>query len=278
MVAEEESRAREELSRKATTNTRVSVDAFYSAVAKTLSEAEEELHLLDANADDIIIELGQLLNDGFYIQESVKDIQFIDPDIGFRGGTLGADWQIALSNLFQMYETGGLSVDNYEWMKFAILNCSSASLGENLKNPVEKYLSFAAAMMMFNYGEAELQRVAEELRDDFTHAYSPEFINLYVLNGIYFPSSYVLTLVREGLYECQEELKRKSIKKRYSSSGVKIINKATPSWIDPEADPYDAEWFKIGVQANSQIQIIFTFLAGFLDILDDLERKMNNLL
>lgn len=278
MVAEEESLARKELSRKATTNTRVSADAFFSAVAKTLTEAEEELSLLDANADDIVIELGQLLNNGFYIQESVKDIQFIDPDIGFRGGTLGADWQIALSNLFQMYETGGLSVDNYEWMKFAILNCSSASLGKDLRNPVEKYLSFAAAMMMFNYGEAELQRVAEELRDDFTHAYSPEFINLYVLNGIYFPSSYILTLVREGLYECQEELKRKSIKKRYSSSGVKIINKATPSWIDPEADPYDAEWFKIGVQANGQIQIIFTFLAGFLDILDDLERKMNNLL
>lgn len=278
LVAEEESLARKELSRKATTNTRVSADAFFSAVAKTLSEAEEELYLLEADADDIVIELGQLLNNGFYIQESVKDIQFIDPDIGFRGGTLGADWQIALSNLFQMYETGGLSVDNYEWMKFAILNCSSASLGKDLRNPVEKYLSFAAAMMMFNYGEAELQRVAEELRDDFTHAYSPEFINLYVLNGIYFPSSYILTLVREGLYECQEELKRKSIKKRYSSSGVKIINKATPSWIDPEADPYDAEWFKIGAQANDQIQIIFTFLAGFLDILDDLERKMNNLL
>lgn len=278
MVAEEESLARKELSRKATTNTRVSADAFYAAVAKTLSEAEEELYLLEADADDIVIELGQLLNDGFYIQESVKDIQFIDPDIGFRGGTLGADWQTALSNLFQMYETGGLSVANYEWMKFAILNCSSASLGKNLRNPIQKYLSFAAAMMMFNYGEAEIQRVAEELRGDFSHSYSPEFINLYVLNGMYFPSSYILTLVREGLYECQEELKLKTIKQRYSSTGVKIINKATPAWIDPHADPYDAEWFKIGAQANSQIQIIFTFLAGFLDILDDLERKMNNLL
>lgn len=222
----------------------------------------------------MISEEFKFLFNGFYVQESVKDIQFLNPEVGFKGGTLGGDWETALQNLLKMYKLGGLSTINYKWLHFAIINSSSASLGGFLKNPIQKYLSFAAAMMMFNYGGAELIRVANELKNDFSTSKGPEFLNLYVLDGIYVPSSYILTLIRNGLSECETYLMTEVKPTNLSETGVKIINKSSPSWINPKADPYSKEWERIGEKTSGQIEIIFTFLGGFLDIIDELNRRM----
>ena len=259
----------------ATTDPVLSAKAFYKAVNEALRESHTYLKNLGYHRDMISEEFKFLFN-GFYVQESVKDIQFLNPEIGFKGGTLGGDWETALQNLLKMYKLGGLSTINYKWLHFAILNSSSASLGGFLKNPIQKYLSFAAAMMMFNYGGAELVRVANEFKNDFSTSKGPEFLNLYVLDGIYVPSSYVLTLIRNGLSECEAYLMAevKPSPTNLSETGVKIINKSSPSWIDPKANPYSKEWERIGEKTSGQIEIIFTFLGGFLDIIDELNSRM----
>lgn len=277
IVAEEEQKAREQKygsKTSATTDPKLSAKAFFNAVRNVCIKSSEYLNILGYETNEIKEELKYLLN-GLYVQESVKDVQFLNPEVGFKGGTLGGDWETALKNLLEMYKMGGLSPIDYTWLHFAIMNSSGASLGGYLKNPIQKYLSFAAAMMMFNYGGAELVRVSKELQKDFSYSKGPEFLNLYVLDGIYFPSSYILTLIRNGLTECQTILETEVKKTNLSETGVKIINKSTPAWIDPNADPYDAEWFKIRTQTSSQIDIIFTFLGGFLDIINELNERMS---
>ena len=280
IVAEQQKKLRDEKQKTkgdafATTDPVLSTKAFYKAISEALKEAHTYLKDLNYN-NDMIREEFKFLFNGFYVQESVKDIQFLNPEVGFKGGTLGGDWETALQNLLKMYRLGGLSTINYKWLHFAIMNSSSASLGGFLKNPIQKYLSFAAAMMMFNYGGAELVRVANELKNDFSTSSGPEFLNLYVLDGIYVPSSYILTLIRNGLSECEAYLMTevKPSSTNLSETGVKIINKSSPAWIDPNADPYDAEWGNIGAQTRGQIEIIFTFLGGFLDIIDELNSRM----
>ena len=108
-----------------TTDNTLSAKAFFNAIDRALVEAQEHLLQLSNAQDEIDFELKSLLT-GFYVQESVKDIQFINPEVGFKGGTLGGDWESALNNLLKMYETGGLNPIDYQWLRFAILNSSSA--------------------------------------------------------------------------------------------------------------------------------------------------------
>ena len=261
--------------RTATTDQSLSADAFLTTIQTYITNYSNQLKQQNLEAHEIEEELKKLFNNSFYVQTSVKNIEAFDDDLGFIGGTLGSNWEIALSNLLNMYIQGGIDPINLEWLKFAIMNCSSASLGGYLKNPIQKYLSFAAAMMMFTYGEAELRKVTENLKESFPQN-GPDFVNFYVLNGLYFPSSYILTLILENVTQCFNILNKETAPNK-NKTGVKIINKSSPSWIDSEADPFDAEWMNIRNRTNHQIQIIFTFLAGFLDILDALEEQMNKL-
>lgn len=224
-------------------------------------------------ADEVAKEILNIKNN-LIVQGSVKDLYTYDNEIGFIGGTLGSDWQTALENLYQMYEKGGISPADLEWLKFAIINCSPESLGSHLKNPIEKYLSFAGAMMMFNYGASQIAYAGEILKGKSVT--SPKVFNLYYLNSFYFPGSLVLQIILNRLKECSQELT--GIKDQYASgTGVQIINNSHYGIgeTNMNANP-EARWVSHGEKTISQIEIHFTFLAGMLDILNSLQQKLSN--
>lgn len=251
------------------TDLTLSDQAFQQTIYSHIEKIEKELQQANLSSLEIEKEIKALLNNCFIIQGSVKDYENYNNEIGFIGGSLGSGGHIeALEKIYQMYEMGGITPIDKDWMYFAIVNSSSTSLGSHLKNPIQKYLSTAAALMMFSYGSSEMKQILEFYQKQFSKSSSIHFLNLYYVNGFYFPSSFILTLVLENITDCFTIIKDQADKKR---TGVRIFNKSNPSWIDKDADPFDAEWSIIAKKTWSNIQIQFTFLAGLLDIVNELK-------
>lgn len=232
-------------------------------------EQEYKTFLEQQNLKNEVVEeeLENLFKNSFYVQKSVKDFKVFDNDIGFVGGSLGSNWMTALDNLYNMYAEGGISVIDKEYLENSIINCSSASIGSFLKNPIQTYLSFAAAMMMFNYGAVELAQATDKLTTEIKSI--PNFINIYVLNGIYVPSSFVLTQILNGLEESLNLIEKQTSYK----TGIRITNKTSPSWIKEFSNlSISGRWDKIRSKTQKEIKMDFTFLAGFLDIIESLEQ------
>lgn len=223
----------------------------------------------------------QNIKNSLIVQGSVKDFYTFDNEFGFVGGTLGSDWHTALENLYKMYEQGGIDVADFKWLEFAILNCSPESLGAHLKNPIEKYLSFAAAMMMFNYGASQIAYAGEILKNK-TESDSMKVFNLYYLNSIYYPGSLILQIILNRLKDCAQDLT--GIKDKYSSgTGVQILNNShydidtTRGKTKASANSTPEERWNIQAKNTDElISINFTFLAGLLDILDSLQEKLSS--
>lgn len=223
----------------------------------------------------------QNIKNSLIVQGSVKDFYTFDNEFGFVGGTLGSDWHAALDNLCKMYEQGGIDVADFKWLEFAILNCSPESLGSHLKNPIEKYLSFAAAMMMFNYGASQIAYAGEILKNK-TKSDSMKVFNLYYLNSIYYPGSLILQIILNRLKDCAQDLT--GIKNKYSSgTGVQILNNShydvgtTRGKIRASNNSTPEERWNIQAKNTDElISINFTFLAGLLDILDSLQERLSS--
>ena len=49
-----------------------------------------------------------------------------------------------------MYQYGGVTIPDLNWLIFAVYNCGSDMLGAHLKDPLENALSSVAGMLLFD--------------------------------------------------------------------------------------------------------------------------------
>jgi hypothetical protein len=49
-----------------------------------------------------------------------------------------------------MYEYGGVSIPDLDWLIFAVYNSGNDMVGSHLKNPLENALSSVAGMLLFD--------------------------------------------------------------------------------------------------------------------------------
>ena len=101
-------------------------------------------------------------------------------------------------------------------------------------------------------------------------------MNLYFVNGFYFPSSFVLNLIYEGLMKTYGLIEQTAFK----SNGGKIIIKNTLTYhhvLGERPTTSAADWHAVSAAAQSETQIRFTFLAGLLDIMEQLDNNLTNL-
>lgn len=219
-----------------------------------------------------------LLKESFYIQGSAKDLMTYDNDIGFVGGTLGSSWDVAVNNLLQMYEKGGISTIDKDWLLTAILNTSSSSLGHHLKAPIEKYLSFAAAMMMFGQGGSQMILAGQQLNNNISIINKPNIMNLYYLNSNYYPASLVLQIILNNLTQVYTSLISFMNKETQNKTGVKIINNSYYGMEPIEGKDKITRWTEHAATTQKNLRIEFTFLAGILDILRNLQSQMSKVI
>ncbi len=226
------------------------------------------------------------LKNTLYISSTMKTYNEYQNDIGFIGGSLGGNVITQLAHLGVLFRNAGMELtkDEFEWLLFAIINCSSVSVvGEKNKNIIENYLGAIAAFALFDEAGAELFMLKQQLTDRKNAQSSSNILHLYGLNGIYYPGSFILTQVLESVQSMQTVMDIDSIESNIHN-GISIINGANYKMIPnrngrantkkpSNSDP----WGTVSKKVIASTHLKITFMAGLLGILDNLNSLMQEI-
>ena len=222
---------------------------------------------------------GKALEEAFVVHGTNKKYSIFDNLTGFSAGVLGlgknsgswnrgsSDVVSAISNICYMAEKGGISKLDKEWLIEAAINCASGLIGDDLllKDPLQKLLSALAGALMFDDAGLIMHEIAQGVEQENTKKLLS--IHMYNLNGLYFPLSYVLNQTYEGLKEAKEKTEE-----IYKGNQVHIINKYRTKKFLPFTEE---DWIRESQTAIDKTAVKMTFMAGFLDILNELFPKNN---
>jgi len=143
-----------------------------------------------------------------------------------------------------------------------------------------------AALAMFDEGSAEAQ-IIDDLNKKVEERVktSPNILHLYRVNGIFVPGSVVLSRTIEELSKCLDAGTRSldmTLSKR--GAGVTIINTMNEGLIPNRSTTskrYPVEdtdpWGTVASATDSHVKLKIMFLAGLLDIVNDMNKIMGNI-
>lgn len=226
--------------------------------------------------------ITKLLEDTFFGGVSVKEYRYVSNSLGFHGGSLGGSGKVinAVPNILKMYEFGGITPIDAEIIIDALLNCSNDMIGGqfNYVENIKEYLIGGAAMLMFDEGFANTKPFLDKIKENFGNA-TPTTVHLYLLNGAYIPASYILQNIYENLSEIVSDIIQEE--ERMTSSKVKsrleVINNVSQNDFPEENQnaTYLPNWNKYSQYAQDTVTIHFLFMAGILDIFEQLPNAFN---
>jgi hypothetical protein len=152
------------------------------------------------------------------------------------------------------------------------MNLSKLALGHGLKGLIEDYLSIFAGMLMFD----DLQNMALEATGKLTQGRIKQ-VHLYNVNGIYLPSSYILTKIYESLVASVGYIDSgKAAKVSISTGGADevIAQYLQKKYWDGNnyVARYPEIWEDTANKVIKGIDINITFLISFIDFLKDLNK------
>lgn len=248
----------------------------YAAEARAAGANEEELRKQRQTIIDGI-------KNSFFVSSTMKTYNQYQNQIGFVGGSLGADLTEQLNNMADIFEQAGLGItqDDMNWLYTAIINCSPVSLiGEKHKNIIEDYLGALAAFALFDEGSAEakiIHSIQENIKDTYT---TPQILHLYAVNGVYHPGSFVLSKVVEELKLCAENAGA-AYESTHSGAGITIINTTNEGMIPNRRKgsiPEDHNpWGTVANKAKGAVSLQILFLAGLLDTVHNMDNILGNI-
>ena len=250
--------------------------AYMETMKKMVSEMESLMQNLELTDKEQQVAWEELSNT-FISSISVKEYTLYNDTLGYHGGSLGGGGspESVVNNINRMYELGGISPLDRDELLFAILNCAPSAIGSSLKTNLESYLLGGAALVMFDEGFTASQDYLEKMHQELNVNSLPRNLNLYFLNGIYIPASYIIYNIYQSLSIFYSHLDAdiEAIKTR---NRVVITNNANLSLINKSKGATLAERFQATAEAAmGQINIQFLFMAGMLDILTNLNKVFN---
>ena len=221
----------------------------------------------DSNAT---IELLSHIN----IHDTVKGYASIDAKSArFHGAAFGATIFDQIDIITSMAEEGGISIADRDWLILAAMNCGKGMIGRGNKNKLENYLSAFVGLLMFNDAALIVEDIKKFMQDQYTFN-GVQDIHLYTLNTFYVPSSYILNATYERLSALVNQITLSADNATHLE--LDTYNPAQTSGFSPEEleFPEARRWNIERRNAETETKLTMTFLGGFLDLLDDLEKAV----
>lgn len=275
---------------KRTTDVTAAAKAYYDQF-KALSDVYNNvLHTYGENSSEAMLAADKLKNT-FFASVSAKNYEFYNNNLGFHAGNLGANGRAVevIQNITKMYDLGGINTLDAELMINAVLNSSEDTVlgaNNNILQNIKDYLIGGAALMMFDDGFSNTKKIYDRMKE-LLHDNAPTQIHLYYLNNVYIPASYVLQNIYENLTQLMAQLEQDYediSNQRYTSQQVKseiiIINNVSeaayqPAYEDEPSTP--KRWSIASHKAQEEVKIEFLFMAGLLDIFEQLPNAFNDI-
>lgn len=220
----------------------------------------------------------QALKESLVVEGSVKEYNYLNNNFGFDGGSLGPNYMAQTEELYKLMMIGGLNPPSLQWLQFAVLNSGSRLLGHSLLNPLQRYFSAVAGLLLLNDTEDQIQAVTLE-NNYLMKKNSPSKLHFFNLNGIIFPASFILQKTYEVLRTNAEKMMRD-----VKGGGVQVtishghLNESVLDiYRDKETQLLDVSaWKKTYIDNQSKVNIKMSFLAGFMDIIEQLNNQMKS--
>lgn len=257
--------------------------------ANQLQDFLKEQKVSNKNFDDQDRFLEDL-SKSFQVSYTVKSANTYLNHFGFKGGKLGNQANTQLARIADIFKTAGMPIskEDYDWLQFSILNCFPDSLiGDTNKNLIENYLGSLVAFALFDEGGAESALISKYYKTYFNNLKkektTSKILHLYVVNGIYVPGSYVLLKVMETLKKEVIPNIEQIPATMNRGAGITIINNMSEKDIPNrplyahQKNPDTHAWATVGQIANKQVSIKILFLAGLLDIVNDINNAIGRL-
>lgn len=258
-------------------NAQQNTDVFEAASAyldemESLAKIYQELYNQLKNDEVAREALVKYINNLIFEGITVKQYDIYDPNIGFKGGSLGGSGRVidAVPNILAMYNIGGINVIEADAIIEALLNCGPGQMApgdlvENFKN----YLIGGAALMLFDDGFANAKEFLEEMKKLFFQTSGPRQVHLLLLNGTYYLFSFMLQQIYNNLSSIYQDIVEKTSDPEniITQNYLYVANNITlpTSW---DSDTTAAQrWNYISQQAQDNVTITFMFMGGILDIL-----------
>lgn len=191
---------------------------------------------------------------------------------GFEGAAFGSNLEQQLSILSSTNIPGGLSMmeglsqEDINFFRFAMVNAGSKMIGASLKKSLEDYFSVFLGFFMFN--DAAL--MVEDAKNTLEETMEPQVTELHVyqLNGVYIPSSYLLQQTWEQLTKAVQDMETTALSGQGTRAILHTYDKEYTKGMTPE-QMFD--------QAEKSTKLEMRFLGGFFDLLGSISNAMNNL-
>ena len=139
------------------------------------------------------------------------------------------------------------------------MNLFTGGVAEEAKEPLEKYFSIFAGLLMFDDAVNIARDAAKGLETSRVNS-----IHLYNVNQVYIPASFLLQSLYEALVKSSLML----------DNGAKvIISDASATAIKEEQDenvPYYARWYNVSEAVQKSTKVNIVFLSSFLETIRDL--------
>lgn len=195
----------------------------------------------------------------------------------FEGAAFGENISEQVAIIEEMVSAGGISIADKDWLLFALMNCGKGMIGSGNKNSLEDYLSAFVGLLMFNGSRSFIKDVVEYMQDTYSEANrSITDLHLYVLNNTYVPNSYILSETYRYLAKVYGQIESES---KNPSQGIQLTlstynpTKTEGFSVEELRFPEAIRWRAEADEALRQTKLKITFMAGFLDLLDSLQRQ-----
>lgn len=213
------------------------------------------------------------LDNIFIFHESLKLYSSIETGRGGRSGFEGRKLSIMsyIDDLYSMSNSTTFPLSR-EDLGFIAINLMPGAAAADFKDPLEKYLSLYAGMVMFD----DLANMAQEAIAALVPQNSSgkiTQIHLYNLNGIYVPASMILTYISEAVNNTTTMIDSGYAAK--ATITVPASNKTYSTYMSARKMTEDLiltpdTWRAVAAENNRNTKITINFLAAFKTFIEKL--------
>lgn len=222
---------------------------------KILSDLKESINSTETGLNYLLQHINIHTTIKGYISAGQDSFKYYG---GFEGAAFGTNLIEELNIIQTMLDSGGISMIDAEWLYQAMLNAGKNMIGSNNKHALEDYFSAFIGFLMFNDAALMVEDVGNFLNNNFIS--DSQDIHLYQLNGIYVPNSFILQKTYEALANLPNSSKDQGITAKLHTY---------------DGNPIKGDWVKTSQKAAAATKLEMKFLAGFLDILDEISKAIS---
>lgn len=227
-----------------------------------ISSMNENINVIIAKLEEKLNEINNNnLGNFFIFHESLKLYSSIET--GKKKSFSGRKMNILSYIDFMLSATDAAGITtpaNRDLLVFLALNLSDSAIGRGNSEPLAKYFSIFAGLLMFD----DVTNMAKEALQDLPKS-SVKQVHLYNLNGVYVPASMVLSYASDALQLGAQEATCAATVSIKSSEATKAIN----DWENPE-HLHPEHWQKMGAAVASGTKVKIAFMSAFLNFIKNL--------